>query len=75
MFERRDRAYFLSRAEQEREIASNCGDRTAAIAHLQLAEEYERRARSLMTDEEAALAEAERVQLSAQGPTVGVVTE
>lgn len=38
-----DRAYFHRRAWQERQKASTCEDNAAALAHLQMADEYERR--------------------------------
>ena len=39
-----DRPYFLHRAREERERAVICEDNVAAIAHLSLANEYEKRA-------------------------------
>lgn len=43
MSHRDDAAYYEARAKQEREIASQCEDNGVALAHLRLAEEYERR--------------------------------
>lgn len=37
--------FLLQRAAQEREIALGCEDSAVALAHLRMAEEYERRAR------------------------------
>ncbi|MDB5707230.1 MAG: hypothetical protein JWN66_4346 [Sphingomonas bacterium] len=42
-----DRAYFTRRAREEREYASVCEDNAAAVAHLKMAEEYEKRANNL----------------------------
>lgn len=42
-----DCAYFIRRAREEREYASTCEDNTAAVAHLKLADEYEKRANEL----------------------------
>ena len=39
-----DQAYYTQRARQERARASICEDHSAALIHLQLADEYERRA-------------------------------
>lgn len=39
-----DHDYFLQRAQQERAIAAAARDGQVAKAHLQMAEEYERRA-------------------------------
>lgn len=47
MTESNDHSYFLARARQEREIANICEDNAVALAHLRMAEEYERRARTL----------------------------
>jgi hypothetical protein len=41
---RDDRTYYRSRARQERSIAATCEDNSAALAHLAMANEYERRA-------------------------------
>ncbi len=38
-----DMRYFARRASQERERAIVCEDNVAAIVHLKMAEEYERR--------------------------------
>jgi len=38
-----DRAYYERRARQERDRANQCEDNSAALVHLRLAEEYERR--------------------------------
>jgi len=51
MSSRDDRAYFASRAEQERARASSCKDNAAAMAHYQLADEYERRLRQFIGDQ------------------------
>jgi hypothetical protein len=42
-----DQRYFRARARQERAIGSTCEDNTAAIIHLRMAAEYERRAADL----------------------------
>lgn len=42
-----DRAYFARRAREERKYGSTCEDNTAAVAHLKLADEYEKRANEL----------------------------
>lgn len=39
-----DREYFTLRAAQERTIASACRDSAVALAHIRMAEEYDRRA-------------------------------
>jgi len=39
-----DTEYFERRAREERERAASCQDNSAAIAHLKMAEECERRA-------------------------------
>lgn len=39
-----DTDYYTRRAQQEREMAGKCADSSSAMAHRQLAEEYERRA-------------------------------
>jgi hypothetical protein len=44
MPDRDDRSYFLSRARLERVIGSACEDNAVALAHLKMADEYERRA-------------------------------
>jgi hypothetical protein len=43
MSDRDDHSYFRERARQEREIALTCEDNSAALAHLRMADEYERR--------------------------------
>ena len=43
-----DRAYFIRRAREERAAACTCEDNSAAVAHLKMADEYERRAQELM---------------------------
>ncbi|MCP3732492.1 hypothetical protein M9978_18880 [Sphingomonas sp. MG17] len=42
-----DAAYFRRRAREERERAATCEDNPAALAHLRMADEYERRARHI----------------------------
>jgi hypothetical protein len=42
--ERNDRAYFLRRAGEERDIANCCEDNSIALTHFRFADEYERRA-------------------------------
>lgn len=42
-----DRAYFARRAREEREFASICEDNSAAVVHLKMADEYEKRASGL----------------------------
>jgi hypothetical protein len=44
MSERDDRTYYLHRARTERAIANCAEDNSVALAHLKLADEYERRA-------------------------------
>ena len=44
MFDQQDLAYFAKRAKREREIAEASTDAAARRAHLELADEYERRA-------------------------------
>jgi hypothetical protein len=39
----RNREYFLERARCERRKAGTCEDRAVAIAHLKMADEYDRR--------------------------------
>jgi len=39
-----DRNYYTARAEEERALAIQCRDPAAALAHLKLATEYEKRA-------------------------------
>lgn len=43
MPDRNDRAYYEARVRHERAIASTCEDNAVALAHLRMAEEYERR--------------------------------
>ena len=43
MTDRDDRTYFEVRARQERAIGSTCEDNAVALAHLRMANEYERR--------------------------------
>jgi hypothetical protein len=42
-----DRTYFAKRAEQERDRAAVCEDNAAALVHLRLADEYDRRAQDV----------------------------
>ena len=44
---RDDRSYFLRRANEERARANSCEDNSVALAHLRMADEYERRAAAL----------------------------
>lgn len=39
--------YLVARARQERAIASACEDDAVALVHLEMADEYERRAREM----------------------------
>lgn len=48
-----DRAYLSSRALEERRIAGETTDRSAALIHLQLADEYEARAADMTADKVA----------------------
>jgi hypothetical protein len=48
-----DRSYFMRRAKQERSQAPSCSDHSAALVHLRLAEEYERRAIEIASDRHA----------------------
>jgi len=43
MPDRDDRTYFESRARRERAIAATCEDNAVALAHLRMADAYERR--------------------------------
>jgi hypothetical protein len=43
MHNRDDESYFRMRAQREREIAGSCHDNAVALAHLKMADEYERR--------------------------------
>jgi len=47
MSERNDRAYFLRRAREERELASCSEDNAVALTHFRFADEYQRRAEAL----------------------------
>lgn len=42
-----DRNYFAKRAKDERDKAAVCEDNAAALVHLRLAEEYDRRAEAV----------------------------
>jgi anti-sigma-K factor RskA len=42
-----DRAYFERRLRAERNIAATCEDNSAALAHLRMADEYQRRLEAL----------------------------
>jgi hypothetical protein len=42
-----ERDYLLRRAEREHAMAGRCRDAAAAMAHAEMAREYERRARHL----------------------------
>ena len=42
-----DRAYFMQRAREERDKAKTSEDNAVAIAHLQMAEAYDKRAEKL----------------------------
>lgn len=42
-----DHDYFSQRAAQERAAANKCEDNAVALAHLRMADEYERRAQHL----------------------------
>jgi len=42
-----DCTYFTERAEEERQRAAVCEDNAAALAHLRLADEYNRRAQEV----------------------------
>lgn len=46
-----DHDYYSRRAAEERERAERSPDRTIALSHLKLAEEYERRLRDLVAAE------------------------
>lgn len=45
--ENRDQEYFAMRAREERERAAICEDNAVAMAHLKMAEEYDKRARGV----------------------------
>lgn len=47
MSDREDLAYYMRRAQRERDVGNRCEDNTAALAHFRLAEEYERRAAAM----------------------------
>ncbi len=51
-----DRSYFQRRARAELAIASICEDNAAALAHLRLADEYERRVRAMAPQMPSAVA-------------------
>jgi hypothetical protein len=52
-----NRIYYAQRAREERQRAVICEDNSAALAHLRMAEEYDRRAQSIaMTHTSAASA-------------------
>jgi hypothetical protein len=42
-----NRIYYAQRAREERQRAVICEDNSAALAHLRMAEEYDRRAQSI----------------------------
>lgn len=44
MFDNDDRAYWLRRAREERDLGNHCEDNAVALIHLRFADEYERRA-------------------------------
>lgn len=50
-----DQAYFMARAEKEREIANSSEDNIAALAHFRLADAYEARAREVANEQPAAM--------------------
>ena len=45
-----DRDYFARRAREERELAATCEDNAVAMAHLQMADEYSKRANDLAAE-------------------------
>jgi len=45
--ESENRIYYTQRAREERQRAVICEDNSAALAHLRMAEEYDRRALSI----------------------------
>jgi len=47
--ERENRIYYAQRAREERQRAATCEDNSAALAHLRMAEEYDRRAQGIET--------------------------
>lgn len=47
MFDKKDKAYFARRAAEARKLATSAPDESAKLAHLAMAEEYERRAKGL----------------------------
>lgn len=46
-----DRDYYIQRAREERAWAGKCEEPTAALAHLKLAVQYEKRALRVAMDE------------------------
>lgn len=42
--------YYIERAREERALAAACRDQQAALVHLKLAAEYERRAGGVLAD-------------------------
>jgi hypothetical protein len=42
-----NRGYYTRRAREERQIAVQCEDNSAALVHLNMAEEYDKRAAAL----------------------------
>jgi hypothetical protein len=45
--ESENRIYYAQRAREERQRAVICEDNSAALAHLRMAEEYDRRAQNI----------------------------
>jgi hypothetical protein len=45
-----DAAYYRKRAGEEREKAAICEDNLVALAHLRMADEYDRRVRDLIAE-------------------------
>jgi|KBSMisStaDraftv2_1062788.scaffolds.fasta_scaffold03277_9 hypothetical protein len=48
--EAKDSCYYGERAHEERARAALCHDQTAALVHLRLAAEYEKRARRVLVE-------------------------
>ena len=44
-----DRSFLARRAREEREASARCEDSAAAMAHLKMAEEYDKRASQFVT--------------------------
>lgn len=66
MLGRDDRAYYEVRARQERAIGSNCEDNAVALAHLGMADEYERRIAALTASSVTSPLSGEAISIAAE---------